>query len=318
MLQELAKLHVVPALIIEHRELFKLKSTYIDGLIPCINPETKRIHTNFSQTVAATGRLASSDPNMQNIPVETVIPGVHVRSAFKAPENHVFIAADYSQIELRVLAQLSGDSALKSAFITGEDIHARTAAALFAVALSAVTSEQRQVAKRINFSILYGLTPYGLSKDLDISFAQAKEYIEKYFEQYPGVVAWMEQIIEDLKKNGYVTTLWGRRRYIPGIYEKNRSLYDLARRIAINTVAQGTAAELMKKGMLALDREIKAYNLSAKIVLQIHDELLLSVPESEITQMQELVKTTLETVVAWDIPLTVTVHTGHDWYQVTK
>lgn len=316
-LQELSKLHPVPALIVKYRELFKLKSTYIDALPTYINPQTGKIHTNFSQTAVATGRLASSDPNLQNVPVDTGYD-IHIRSAFKPQKGHLFLSADYSQIELRVLAQLSRDKTLVDAFLNNVDIHAQTASKLFDVPLAAVANEQRQIGKRINFSILYGLTPYGLSKDLDIPFKDAKQYIEKYFEQYPGVLSWMDHIIEQTKELGYVTTLWGRRRYVPGIYERNRMLYDLARRIAINTVAQGTAAEVMKLGMIRLEKVLKERGLGARLVLQIHDELLLSVPQDQQQETEQLVRETLENVVQWTIPLVVTTRFGRDWQEVTK
>ena len=205
-----------------------------------------------------------------------------------------------------------------NAFLHGHDIHAETASLLFDVALDAVTQEQRQIGKRINFSILYGLTPYGLSKDLGIPFKDAKTYIDKYFAQYPGVSAWMESVIEETKKHGYVETLWGRRRYIPAIYEKNKSLYEEARRVAINTKAQGTAAELMKRGMIALDAALKARNLKAHMLLQIHDELLISVPEHEIKEVEAIVKKELESVVDWQVPLIVTTRFGANWKEVTK
>lgn len=317
-LQELAKIHPVPGMIIKYRELFKLKSTYLDALPTYINPRTGKIHTTFSQTSVATGRLASSEPNLQNIPVHTKPYDIHVRSAFKPDKGNVFLSADYSQIELRVLAFLSGDRALTEAFNEGADIHTQTAANLFDVAPSVVTAEQRQLGKRINFSILYGLTPYGLSKDLDISFADAKHYIEKYFAQYPRVSVWMEEVVEETKRCGYVTTHWGRRRYIPSIHEKNKTLYDLARRIAINTKAQGTAAELMKIGMINLKKALKKHMPQTVIVLQIHDELLLSVPKNIQDQAQQLVKTVLEDVVKWPIPLVVDTRLGDTWQDVTK
>jgi DNA polymerase-1 len=216
-----------------------------------------------------------------------------------------------------VLGYLSQDPALIEAFQAGQDIHARTATGLFNVALDQVTSEQRQLAKRINFSILYGLTPYGLSKDLNIPFSEAKLYIERYLAQFPGVVSWMEKIVTETKDRGYVTTWLGRRRYLPGIYEKNKNLYELARRMAINTAAQGTAAEIMKKGMIQLYKELEAYP-DAHMLLQIHDELLLEVPENQIDTVEQLVKKTLESVVEWNIPLKVTTRVGRDWGEVTK
>lgn len=316
-LQELAKVHVVPRLIITYRELFKLKSTYIDALPEYINPKTGRIHTIFSQTTTATGRLSSHDPNLQNIPTDTAYAR-DLRSAFKAPPGYLFLSADYSQIELRVLAYVSQDKKLVQSFLQQEDIHARTAAELFDIPITQVAHEQRQVAKRINFSILYGITPYGLSKDLDIPFNQAKEYIQKYLDQYPGVLSWMEKVIEETKNNGYVTTVFGRRRYLPGIYEKNKSLYELARRTAINTVAQGTAAEIMKLGMIAFDKAIAHRQLDAKMILQIHDELLITVAADHLTKAEVVARESLQNVVKWDIPLLVTTRTGSDWGEVTK
>lgn len=317
-LQALSDMHIVPALIVQHRELSKLKSTYIDALPTYVNPTTKRIHTSFRQTGVATGRLASSDPNLQNIPADASGFGIEVRGAFIPEPGHVFLSADYSQIELRVLAYFSKDPALVNAFLKGSDIHAETASRLFDVDMDKVTQEQRQIGKRINFSILYGLTPYGLSKDLGIPFKDAKIYIDKYFAQYPGVSEWMESVIEETKKHGYVDTLWGRRRYIPAIYEKNRALYEEARRVAINTKAQGTAAEIMKLGMLALEAKFGEKKLQSYMLLQIHDELLISVPEDEREIVEPLVKEALESVVDWEIPLVVTTRFGANWKDVTK
>ncbi len=315
-LEELAKLHPVPGLVIQYRELFKLKSTYIDALPEFVDPRTKRIHTTFSQTSVATGRLSSFDPNLQNIPASGY--GIEIRGAFKPQEGHVFLSADYSQIELRVLAFLSKDKNLTEAFLHNHDIHRETAARLFDVPLNEVTHEQRQIGKRINFSILYGLTPFGLSKDLHIPFKDAKQYIDKYFEQYPGVSAWMAQVIADTERDGFVKTFWGRKRDIPAIYEKNKSLYEEAKRIAINTVAQGTAAEIMKQGMIQLDAELKKRGYDAKMILQIHDELLISVAKDQQQEVQKLVKDTLEHVVDWPIPLEVTTRVGADWKEVSK
>lgn len=315
-LVQLAKEHPVPGLLLKYRELAKLKSTYLDALPAYINKKTGRIHTSFSQVRVATGRLASSDPNMQNIP--TTAYGIAIRGAFKPPRGHVFISADYSQIELRVLAHLSQDANLINAFLNGHDIHAETAARLFDVSLSEVTHDQRQLGKRINFSILYGLTPFGLSKDLDIHYADAKKYIEKYFAQYPGVSAWMEEVISFVKKHGYVVTHWGRRRDVPGIYEKNKHLYDEARRIAINTVAQGTSAEIMKMGMNGLQKAFRERGIDAKILLQIHDELLISVSEHQSGEAESLMIQVLDSVVDWSIPFVVTTRVGTDWKQVSK
>ena len=240
-----------------------------------------------------------------------------MRSAFKPDQGHIFISADYSQIELRVLAFLSHDTHLKQAFIEGRDIHTETAAKIFEVDANNITSDQRRLAKQINFSILYGLTPYGLSKELNITFSQAKHYIEKYFAQYPRVLRWMDEVIEETKSRGYVTTYWGRRRYLPGIYEKNRTLYELARRMAINTKAQGTAAEIMKLGMIKLDKVLTTQMKQARMLLQIHDELLISVPTQLQQEAEQLIKRELESVVAWDIPLIVDVYSGYNWQETT-
>ncbi|HZW60861.1 MAG TPA: DNA polymerase, partial [Candidatus Babeliales bacterium] len=315
-LEVLATMHPVPALILKYRELFKLESTYVDALPTFINPKTGKIHTTYSQVGVATGRLASFEPNLQNIPVSGY--GIEIRAAFVPKPSHVFISADYSQIELRVLAHLSGDKNLTNAFLKGLDIHAETASRLFDVPLAQVTNEQRQVGKRINFSILYGLTPYGLSKDLGIPFKEAKQYIDKYFAQYPGVSAWMEKTVEDAKETGYVETVWGRRRYVPQLHERNKMLYEEARRVAINMPAQGTASDIMKKGMINLDAEFVKNKMDAQMLLQIHDELLISVPQHEAATMQQLIKKVLENAVDWNVPLLVTTRVGHNWREVSK
>ena len=316
-LEILAAMHPVPGLILKYRELTKLKTTYIQALPDYINLRTGKIHTSYNQVAVATGRLASSEPNLQNIPTNSGY-GLDIRGAFIPEEGSVFISADYSQIELRVLAHLSQDEHLKQAFLTGQDIHAQTAARLFDVTLEQVTSAQRQLGKRINFSILYGLTPYGLSKDLNIPFKDAKMYIEKYFQQYPGVTQWMEEVVQETKHHGYVTTHWGRKRYVPAIYERNRSLYEEGRRVAINTKAQGTAAELMKFGMINLNNRLVKEFPQAHMILQIHDELLIMAPQGQAEQVAALTKDVLEQVVSWSIPLEVGLRIGATWKEVTK
>lgn len=315
-LESLAKIHPVPKLIALYRELTKLKTTYIEALPGYISSRDGRIHTSFSQTAVATGRLASSEPNMQNIPV--IGEGARVRAAFEAGLGRRFLAVDYSQIELRVLAYLSQDQSLLDAFAQGQDIHTKTSSLLFEVDVQSVTHDMRQIGKRINFSILYGLTPYGLAKDLKISHSDAKKYIEKFFAQYPGVQAWMEQVVQGAKTNGYVSTLWGRRRYVPGIYENNKNLYDAAKRIAINTVAQGTAAELVKKGMLAVRDFLKGYD--AQILLQIHDELLISFSDKiDSVEFTKAIESILQQIVPdWNLPLQVTARVGSNWQEVSK
>lgn len=314
----LTKLHPVPGLIMQYRELSKLKSTYIDVLPSYVNPTTNSIHTTFSQTTTATGRLASSEPNLQNVPTDSMGYGLAIRGAFKPKEGHVFIAADYSQIELRVLAYLSQDLNLREAFAHEHDIHAETAARIFQAPLDKVTHEQRQIGKKINFSILYGLTPYGLSKDLGIGQKEAKSYIDNYFAQYPGVMTWMETVIDEVMAHGYVQTLWGRRRYIPTIFEKNRTLHEEAKRLAVNTKAQGTAADIMKLGMINVAHEFKKQKLDAAILLTIHDEILVTAKAEYVHEIEKLVIAQLEDVVDWNVALKVTTRTGDSWKAVTK
>jgi DNA polymerase-1 len=321
-LSVLAKEHEIPLMLLAYRELYKLKSTYIDALPTYINPKTEKIHTSWNQTLVATGRLSSSNPNLQNIPKDGLEYGkeydVDVRSAFKAKRGWSFISADYSQIELRVLAQLSKDKNLVAAFMHKKDIHAQTAAKMFDIAQSQVTSEQRSIGKRINFSILYGLTAYGLSRDMGVAYADAKKYIELYFQQYPGVQAWMEEVVEFVKKTGYTKTLYGRRRYLPGIYEKNKNLFELARRIAINTPAQGTAAEITKIGMINFFQALADQKLDGKILLQIHDELLVTCPDDQVEKTAKLLEKSLVQAVKWEIPLEVSIRSGKNWKSVSK
>ncbi len=317
-LEKLAQLHPVPGLIMHYRELFKLKNTYIDVLPTHINQYTGRIHTTFRQLATATGRLASSDPNLQNIPTDGVRWSGSIRAAFKPQPGHVFIAADYSQIELRVLAFLSRDAHLIDAFVHGRDIHTETAAHLFQVDHHHVSREQRKIGKRVNFSILFGMTPYGLAKDLGIPQKDAKTYIDGYFARYPHVSLWMERVVEEVKATGFVETLWGRRRYIPTIFEKNHTLRQEAHRLAINTKVQGTAADLMKLGMVRVHEALKKSGLDASLVLQIHDEILVTVSAEECGAARSLITRELETVVAWDVPLVVTAHSGASWQAVTQ
>ena len=321
-LQALTVYHEIPLMLLAHRELFKLKSTYIDALPDYVNPETGHIHTSWNQTIVATGRISSSNPNLQNIPKSGLEYAksydVDVRSAFKAKRGWSFISADYSQIELRILAHLSQDKNLLHAFKTGQDIHVQTAATMFGIEQSQVTSEQRAIGKRINFSILYGLTAYGLSRDMLISYAEAKKYIELYFQQYPGVQAWMDSVVEQVKKTGYTQTLYGRRRYLPGIYEKNKTLFDVAKRVAINTPAQGTAAEIIKIGMTSFQNALLKDALDGKILLQIHDELLVTCPDDQVDQTVQLLKKSLIQAVDWDVKLEVAIRTGKSWKEVSK
>ena len=310
-------MHPVPKLIVKYRELFKLKSVYIQGLQKEVK-YTGAIHTTYNQIAVATGRLSSQEPNLQNIPSPTTKYGTVIRQAFKPRTGKVFIAADYSQIELRVLAYLSKDPVLVKAFKEEKDIHLETAARLFNTDLASVSSGQRQIGKRINFSILYGLTAYGLSKDLDIPVKEAATYIDTYFSQYPAVKDWMEEVVEKTKQLGFVETVRGRKRYFPDILERNRNLFEVAKRGAINTVAQGTAAEIVKMGMINLANVIREKNIDASILLQIHDELLVEVAEGQAQEMQDVIKDVLESVVKWPVPLRVSIRSGRDWAEVSK
>lgn len=316
-LVKLSEVHPIPGLILQYRELMKLSSTYVEPLIKEVNPRTGRIHTSFSQTLVKTGRLSSSNPNMQNIPVGSE-HGLKIRSAFTARKGCVFLAADYSQVELRVLAHMSKDKNLLNAFNNNIDIHSQTSAQIFDVPIEEVTHEQRQVGKRINFSIIYGLTPYGLSQDLGIKPSQAKEYIDKYFETYKDVAKWIEHTIEKAKEIGYVQTLMGRRRYVSGLQEKNKNLYQAAARVATNSPVQGSSAEILKEAMINIVKIFEDKGLNSKIILQIHDELVLEVPNDEVDMVQKIITKEMETVVNWKIPLVVASKVGKNWALVTK
>lgn len=317
-LTELSKLHPVPGLIMKYREMTKLLNTYLDPLPNEINAATQRVHTTYSQTITATGRLSSSNPNLQNIPLGGGY-GSRVRDAFVAPEGHVFLSADYSQIELRILAEFTKDPALRDAFAHDADIHRKTSALIFDVPEAEVTNEQRQVGKKINFSIMYGLTPFGLSKDLGITPTQAKTYIENYFTKYAGVKTWMDHTVEQAKQDGFVTTLLGRRRFVPGLHERNRHVQDAERRITINTPIQGTSADLIKLAMLSIDQKLTEEALKAYMVLQIHDELVLAVPHAEIERVTKLVENCMTHVVkGWTVPITVSTRVGDSWGECSK
>ncbi|NDD55511.1 DNA polymerase I, partial [bacterium] len=297
--------HPIPGLILQHRELTKLKTTYLEPLPTFINPNTGRVHTSFSQTLVVTGRLSSSDPNLQNIPASEGF-GMQIREAFYAPRGSVLLSADYAQVELRILAHLSKDPTLMRVFLEGHDIHAETAAQLFDVPVDKVTHDQRQLGKRINFSIIYGVTPYGLAKDLGIKQGEAKAYIEKYFQRFPKVASWIEKTIERATADGYVETFMGRRRYIPELAERNRTLQEAGKRMATNTPVQGTQAEIMKIAMINIDQRFKKEGLAARMILQIHDELVVEVPNDELPAVEKIVQTEMGSVVQWEVPLKVT------------
>ena len=296
-LEELARLHPLPAKIIEYRQFAKLKGTYVDALPQLVHPETGRVHASFNQVVAATGRLSSSDPNLQNIPIRTD-EGREIRSAFlPAQPDWWLLAADYSQIELRVLAHFSGDETLRAAFERDEDIHARVASQVYGVPLEQVNSAQRRVAKAVNFGVIYGQSPFGLSKMLEIEQEEAAKFIDAYFNGYPGVEKFLREVLAQCRKQGFVTTVLGRRRKIEGVRDITAKLGDpagrqrtLPERTAINTVIQGSAADLMKLAMLNIHRKLKDGKLKSKMLLQIHDELIFDVPPEELDAMQALVQ----------------------------
>ncbi len=316
-LAELSKMDPIPGMIMKYREYYKLKSTYADPLVKQINSKTKRIHSSFNQIMVATGRISSSDPNLQNIPVSSDY-GMKIRSAFVAPRGRRFLSADYSQIDLRVLAELSGDKSLKKAFLNNQDIHSQAASQIFDIPLDKVSNKERQLGKRINFGIAYGLTPFGLAKDLGIKPGEAKEYIDKYFKEYSGVVKWINKTIDFAESNGYVETWMGRRRYIPNIKERNRTLYEAAKRIAINTPVQGTSAEILKLAMIEIDKKLTESKIDAFMVLQIHDEVIVEYPMDETDRVEKIVKKCMENVVKWSVPLSVSVRTGKNWEQISK
>jgi DNA polymerase I len=312
-LEQLAAMgHDVPRLMIEYRELSKLKSTYVDALPAFIHPETGRVHTSYNQTGAATGRLSSSDPNLQNIPVRTP-RGEAIRRAFVAPAAHLLLTADYSQIELRLLAHLSGDPAFVEAFERGGDIHRQTAAVIFGVAESDVTPEMRARAKTINFGTIYGQGPFALSRQLGITQDEAKAFIQQYFERFAGVRRWLDAIVEEARQRGYVETLFGRRRYITELKDKNFNIRAFGERTATNSPLQGSAADLIKIAMIRIHAALPAAGIKARMLLQVHDELVFEVPEGERAAAAALVKREMEGVTRLRVPLVVSIGAGKNW-----
>ena len=311
-LQELALDYPLPKVILEHRGLAKLKSTYTDKLPVMINPKTGRIHTSYHQAGTATGRLSSSDPNLQNIPIRTA-EGRRVRQAFIAKPGCVLVAADYSQVELRIMAHLSEDPSLLAAFNAGQDIHRATAAEVFAVEPEAVTTEQRRSAKAINFGLIYGMSAFGLARQLGINRKQAAEYIELYFARYPGVQNYMNNIRYTAAENGYVETIFGRRLYLPEINSKNGMRRQAAERTAINAPMQGTAADIIKRAMISVDDWLQSSELQSRMIMQVHDELVLEVPESELEVVKQGLIERMESAAELLVPLVVDVGVGDNW-----
>lgn len=312
-LEELYGKHPLIATILEHRKLAKLQSTYLDGLKPLVNAKTARIHTHFQQMVTVTGRLSSTDPNLQNIPTRTE-EGKQIRRIFVPGEGFDWLmSCDYSQVELRILACIAKDELLLESFRHGQDVHARTAAEVFGVPLEEVSSEMRSRAKAVNFGIVYGISDFGLAKQLQVSRKEAAGYIESYLTRYAGVKKYMDDMIQLAREQGYVSTLMGRRRYLPDIRHSNFNLRSFAERTAINTPIQGTAADIMKKAMIDVQFALEAAKYQSRILLQVHDELVLEVVESEKEQVAELVRSAMENAVQLDIPLLADVNFGRNW-----
>ncbi len=311
-LQSLAPEAPIAAKVLEYRSLGKIKATYVDALLRLVDPATGRVHTTFLQSVAATGRLSSRDPNLQNIPVRGEL-GAQIRQAFITPPGQVFLSADYSQMELRLLAHFSGDQTLQKAFQEGVDIHRQTAAVVFGIHPELVTSEMRRQAKVVNFGIIYGMSAFGLAKQLGVGNRMAHEFIQRYFQRHSRVRAFLEETLEQARQQGWVTTLLGRRRQIPQINSSNRILRQEAERAAINTPLQGTAADIIKKAMLEVEPALLKTGLSAKMLLQLHDELLFEVPESELAATARVVQRVMEEVVPLQVPLAVELRHGGNW-----
>jgi DNA polymerase-1 len=311
-LEQLATQHELPAQILSYRRLSKLKNTYVDALPPLVDESTGRIHPTFHQLGAATGRLSATNPNVQNIPIRTP-EGVRIREAFIPAEGCLLVSADYSQVELRILAHFSGDESLLEAFRNDEDIHRQTAAEVNGIETSQVDDDQRARAKAVNFGIIYGLGSFGLANQLGIASGEAKEMIEAYFERYRGVRRFLDETIETARERGFVTTLEGRRRHLPDLGSRNRVLRQAAERMAVNSVIQGTAADLIKRAMLEVDAALTETRLSARMILQVHDELVFDVPEAEVEALTALVRARMEGVSKLDVPLRVEIGVGKNW-----
>jgi len=315
-LRKLSTAHPVAQSLLEFREISKLKSTYIDGMMKLLHSGTGKIHTSFNQTGTVTGRLSSSRPNLQNIPIKTTL-GKKIRQVFiPAEKGSLLLSADYSQIELRILAHLSGDKDLISAFKEGMDIHAYTASLIFDVGADKVSPQMRDAAKTVNFGIIYGMSAYGLSKDLGVGLNQAQEFIDAYFARYPGVKSYINGQIEKAERCGFVTTLMKRRRYIPQIKSVDENARRFAQRVAINAPVQGTAADLIKAAMVEIYRSLKAQNLSARMIIQVHDELVFSLPQGQLPGARALIKDKMENVIRLKVPVKVSIKTGKNWLEL--
>ena len=313
-LEKIKTTHPIIKKILEYRQLMKLNSTYVDGMIPCINEKTKRIHSTFHQTVTATGRISSTDPNLQNIPTRLEL-GRLLRKVFKPAEGKIFVDADYSQIELRVLAHISEDENMVNAFNNGEDIHKQAASKVFGVPIDEVTKELRSRAKAVNFGIVYGISDFGLAEQIGVSRKEAKKDIEQYLEKYSGIKTFMDNIVEEAKEKGYVETIYHRRRYVPELKSKNYMVRKFGERVAMNTPIQGTAADIMKVAMINVFNELKKRGLKSRIILQIHDELLIETEKSELNEVKNLLVNCMENVIKLKVPLKAEVSLGNNWYE---
>jgi DNA polymerase-1 len=314
-LETLRKEHPIVERMLDYRQLSKLKSTYVDALPKLIHPDTGRVHTSFNQTVAATGRLSSSDPNLQNIPIRTEI-GREIRRAFiPGGKDMRIMSADYSQIELRIMAHISGDEGLLDAFAKGEDIHSSTAAKVFGVDAKELTRDMRRKAKEVNFGIMYGIGAFGLASRLEITQAESKEIIAKYFERFPMVNQYIAETIARARRDGYVTTLLGRRRYLPEIHSKNANLRSNAERQAINMPIQGTAADMIKLAMIKIHKELEEKKLHSKMLLQVHDELVFEIYKNEESEMRTLVEKSMKNAMKLGVPIEVEIGIGKNWLE---
>ncbi len=312
-LEKLKSVHPIAKAVLDYRQLAKLKSTYVDGLLAVINPDTGRIHSNFNQTVTATGRISSTEPNLQNIPVRTPL-GRQMRKMFIAPNGKFFADADYSQIELRVLAHISDDFNMREAFLNNIDIHTQTASQVFGIPLDEVTGEMRTAAKAVNFGIVYGISEFSLSQDIGISYGEAKKYIEGYFNNFSGVKKYLGEVVENGTQDGYVSTIFGRRRYMPELRASNKITKAFGERVAMNAPIQGSAADVIKIAMVNVFKALKKNNLKSKLILQIHDELIVETYPDELDAVKEIVKREMESAAKLSVPLAVELNTGESWY----
>ncbi|NLC68970.1 MAG: DNA polymerase I, partial [Clostridiaceae bacterium] len=316
-LEELAGEHMILSLILEYRKLMKLKSTYTDGLIGMFNPKTGKIHSKFNQAVVVTGRISSTEPNLQNIPVKMEM-GRKIRRVFEpSDENFILVDADYSQIELRVLAHISGDENLIAAFKNNEDIHTSTASKVFGIPMDKVTPLMRNRAKAVNFGIIYGIGDFSLAKDLGISRKEARKYIDDYLDKYPGVRQYMHDIVEAGKEQGYITTLFNRRRYLPELTSSNHAERAFGERIALNAPIQGSAADIIKIAMVKVYERLANSNMKSRLILQVHDELLVEAHVNEKDEVTRILRECMESAVTLRVPLVVDIKTGKNWYEVT-